>query len=53
MGTVQSVKMDIYHSNTCRKDLSWLHLQDEPKVQKYSVQDDMVDPEQPLEKETS
>ena len=33
MGTVQSVKMNIYQSNTCRKDLSWLHLDDEPRVQ--------------------
>ena len=42
MGTVQSVKMDIYYSNTCKKDLSWLHL-DEPRVQNYSIQDHMVD----------
>ena len=25
--------MDIYQSNTYRRDLSWLHLDDEPKVQ--------------------
>ena len=24
---------DIYQSNTYRKDLSWLHFDDEPKVQ--------------------
>ena len=25
--------MNIYQSITCRKDLSWLHLDDEPRVQ--------------------
>ena len=25
--------MNIYHSNTYRKDLSWLHFDDEPRVQ--------------------
>ena len=30
---VQLVKKDIYQSNTCIKDLSWLHFDDKPKVQ--------------------
>ena len=25
--------MNIYQNNTCRKDLSWLHFDDEPRVQ--------------------
>ena len=25
--------MNIYQINTCRKDLSWLYLDDEPRVQ--------------------
>ena len=34
MGPVQPVQMNICQSKTCRKDLSWLHLVDEPRVQK-------------------
>ena len=30
---VQPVQMNIYQSNTYRRDLSWLHLHDEPGVQ--------------------
>ena len=30
----QPVQMSIYQSNTYRKDLSWLHFIDEPRVQK-------------------
>ena len=30
---VELVQMNIYQSNTYRKDLSWLHLDDEPRVQ--------------------
>ena len=30
---VEPVQMNIYQSNTYRKDLSWLHLDDEPRVQ--------------------
>ena len=30
---VEPVKMNIYQSNTYRKDLIWLHLDDEPSVQ--------------------
>ena len=30
---VQSVHMNIYQSNNYRKDLSWLHFDDEPRVQ--------------------
>ena len=33
MGPVESVQINIYQSNTCRKDLSWLNLHDEPRVQ--------------------
>ena len=33
MGLVEPVQMNIYQSNTCRKDLSWLHLDDEPRVE--------------------
>ena len=28
-----SEQMSIYQVNTCREDLSWLHFEDEPKVQ--------------------
>ena len=31
--TAQPVQMNIYHSNTHRKDLSWLHFHDKPRVQ--------------------
>ena len=30
---VQPVQMNIYQNNTCRKDLSWLPFDDEPRVQ--------------------
>ena len=30
---VEPVQMIIYQSNTYRKDLSWLHFDDEPRVQ--------------------
>ena len=30
---VGPVQMKIYQSNTCRKDLSWVHFDDEPRVQ--------------------
>ena len=30
---VEPVEMNIYQSNTYRKDLSWLHFHDEPRVQ--------------------
>ena len=37
---VQLVKKDIYQSNTCVKDLSWLHFDDVPKVQeRHQVKD--------------
>ena len=29
---VKQVQMNIYKSNTYRKDLSWLHFDDEPRV---------------------
>ena len=29
----EPVQMNIYQSNTYKKDLSWLHFNDEPKVQ--------------------
>ena len=29
---IQPVQMNIYQSNICRKDFSWLHLNDEPRV---------------------
>ena len=31
--TVEPVQIKIYHSNAYRKDLSWLHFDDEPRVQ--------------------
>ena len=31
--TVEPVQMNIYKSNTYRKDLSWLHFNNEPRVQ--------------------
>ena len=40
MEPVQLVKKDICQSNTCVKDLSWLHFDDEPKVQeRHQVKD--------------
>ena len=33
MEPVEPVQMNIYQSNTYRKDLSWLHLDNEPRVQ--------------------
>ena len=30
---VEPVQTNIYQSNTYRKDLSWLHFDDEPRVQ--------------------
>ena len=33
MEQAESVHMNIYQSNTYRKDLSWLHFDGEPKVQ--------------------
>ena len=40
MGPVQPVQMNIYQSNTYRKDLSWLHFDDEARVQeKQQVKD--------------
>ena len=35
---VQSVQMNIYQSNTNTKDLSWIHFNDEPRVQERQVQ---------------
>ena len=32
MEPFQPVQMNIYQSNSYRKDLSWLHFDDEPKV---------------------
>ena len=37
---VELVLKNIYQSNICRKDLSWPHFKDEPRVQeKQQVQD--------------
>ena len=33
MEPVEQIQMNIYHSNTYRKDLSWLRFDDEPGVQ--------------------
>ena len=33
MESVQSVQMNIYQSNTYRKDLSWQHFNNQPRVQ--------------------
>ena len=33
MEPVEPVQMNIYQRNTYRKDLSWLHFNDEPRVQ--------------------
>ena len=30
---LESVQMNIYQSNTFRKDLNWLHFEDDPRVQ--------------------
>ena len=40
MEPVEPVQMNIYQSNTYRKDLSWPHFDDEPRVQeKQQVKD--------------
>ena len=31
--------MKIYQSNTCRKDVSWLHFDNEPRVQQRQVKE--------------
>ena len=37
---VEPVQMNIYQSNTYRRDLSWLNFDDEPRVQeKQQVKD--------------
>ena len=33
MKPVQPIQMNIYQSNTYRKDLNWLYFNDEPRVQ--------------------
>ena len=33
MEPVEPIQVNIYHSNTYRKDLSWQHFNDEPRVQ--------------------
>ena len=33
---VEPVQMNIYQSNTYRKDLRWLHFDDEPRVQEVA-----------------
>ena len=33
MDLVEPVRMNIYESNSYRKDLSWLHFSNEPRVQ--------------------
>ena len=51
----QPVQMNIYQSNTCRKEICWLHFDNKPRVQekqhkstsrdrqRYSMQGCMVD----------
>ena len=36
MEPVEPVQMNIYQSRTYRKDLSWLHFEDEPRVQELA-----------------
>ena len=55
MEPVEPVLKNIYQSNTYRKELSWLHFGDEPRVQeKQQVKDQQSciyrDTEQPQEK---
>ena len=33
MELVQPVQLNIYHGNICRKDLGWIHFDNEPRVQ--------------------
>ena len=33
MELAEPVQMNIYQSNTYKKDLNWLHFDDEPRVQ--------------------
>ena len=65
--SAEPVQMNIYQSNIYKKDLSWLHFDDEPWVQErqqVKVQQSSIsvfiayltmprDTEQPQEKETS
>ena len=37
---VEPVQMNIYESNTYRKDLSWLHLNNGPRVQEKQQAED-------------
>ena len=37
---VEPDQMNIYQSNTYRKDLSWLHFDDEPRVQERQQEKD-------------
>ena len=36
---VEPVQMNIYQSNNYRKDFSWLHFGNEPRVQERQVKD--------------
>ena len=40
MEPVEPVLKNIYQSNTYRKDLSWLHFDDEPRVQEMQQVED-------------
>ena len=40
METVEPVQMNIYQSNTYKKYLSWLHFDDEPRVQERQQEKD-------------
>ena len=33
VGPIEPVQMNNYQSNTCRKDLNWLHFDDDERVQ--------------------
>ena len=40
MQPLESLQMNIYHSDTYRKDLIWLNIDDEPRVQERQQRKD-------------
>ena len=42
MGLVEPVQMNTYQSNAYRKDLSWLHFDDKPRVQQVKDQQSWI-----------
>ena len=43
MELVEPVQMKLYESNTYRKDLSWLHFDEKPRVQDWQQVNTLID----------